>query len=60
MHADKLMEEVVKADSGLRTSRRISYVFIMLDGAEQHGIAAPLLRAALCHLQAYAAVRAAG
>ena len=29
LHTDELMEEVVKADTGLRTSRRISHVFIM-------------------------------
>ena len=29
LHTDELMEEVVKSDTGLRTSRRISHVFIM-------------------------------
>jgi len=29
LHTDELMEEVVKADTGLRTARRISHVFIM-------------------------------
>jgi len=29
LHTDELMEEVVRADTGLRTSRRISHVFIM-------------------------------
>jgi phosphate acetyltransferase len=29
LHTDELMTEVVKADSGLRTARRISHVFVM-------------------------------
>ncbi len=29
LHTDELMEEVVKPDTGLRTARRISHVFIM-------------------------------
>jgi phosphate acetyltransferase len=30
LHTDELMAEVVKRDAGLRTSRRISHVFVML------------------------------
>jgi len=29
LHTDELMEEVVRADTGLRTERRVSHVFIM-------------------------------